>query len=213
MGWILDIFSSIGPQWPGFSLSVSAKATLVVLTAWVFRFAFRHASAAKRHLIWTVLVGCLLILPVLSLILPVWPVALAEHPLSVQVASHGHAVSQSEPGAAEADVVVLPGNASRWYSLTLVIWAAGLLAVLARTLAGMGRVWWMTRTAKRIEAPDWNRLCSEFGGAHSSSANHPAAGKRPHRYANDMGRPASCNPPAGRRTPVVHRALEPGPFA
>ena len=54
---------------------MTIKATLVLIIAFGLALALRRASAAVRHLMWTLVIVGVLVLPVLSLILPRVPVA------------------------------------------------------------------------------------------------------------------------------------------
>src|SRR5262245_24060564 len=56
-------------------IALSMKAILVLAVAAGLSFALRHASAAARHFVWTVAIAGVLALPILSLSLPVWRVA------------------------------------------------------------------------------------------------------------------------------------------
>jgi HEAT repeat protein/beta-lactamase regulating signal transducer with metallopeptidase domain len=49
-----------------------AKATILLAAAGLVSFALRHASAAARHLVWTLALTSALVLPVLSFALPRW---------------------------------------------------------------------------------------------------------------------------------------------
>jgi len=60
--------------WLTVLLDASAKSAVVLALAALAAFAMRRASAAVRHLIWTLAIAAVLCLPVLSLLLPAWPV-------------------------------------------------------------------------------------------------------------------------------------------
>src|SRR5579864_9393718 len=59
---------------PGILPGIALKATAVLGVAWVLALLFRRRSAAWRHLIWTCAFAALLLLPLLSVSLPVLPV-------------------------------------------------------------------------------------------------------------------------------------------
>ncbi len=59
--------------------SLFAKGTVLLLAAWTACSLLRRASAATRHLIWAAALVAVLLLPVLSLSLPRWNVAVAPH--------------------------------------------------------------------------------------------------------------------------------------
>jgi N-acetylmuramoyl-L-alanine amidase/beta-lactamase regulating signal transducer with metallopeptidase domain len=56
-------------------LGLLVKTTLLLLTAGAACYALRRASAATRHLVWSVALGGVLLVPILSLSLPQWKVA------------------------------------------------------------------------------------------------------------------------------------------
>ena len=53
-----------------------AKTTVILLAAAVASILLRHASAALRHLVWTLALTSALVLPVASLALPKWQLPL-----------------------------------------------------------------------------------------------------------------------------------------
>jgi beta-lactamase regulating signal transducer with metallopeptidase domain/5-hydroxyisourate hydrolase-like protein (transthyretin family) len=56
-------------------LDLTLKGTVVLAAALLCGVALRRASAATRHLSWSLALGGLLVLPLLALALPAWPVA------------------------------------------------------------------------------------------------------------------------------------------
>jgi len=60
---------------PTLLLGSLIKSTLLLLAAWAVGCLLRRASAAARHLVWSVALGSVLLLPILSLSLPRWNVA------------------------------------------------------------------------------------------------------------------------------------------
>lgn len=59
------------------ALWITLKASLVLAVAAIVQaFVHRRASAAMRHLVWTLAIGGVLLLPILSLALPDWPVVI-----------------------------------------------------------------------------------------------------------------------------------------
>lgn len=125
--------------------SLSIKASLLLVLAFVLTFALRRAPASSRRLVWVLAGASLLLLPVLSMI--VSPIGIGQawsEPAwvsSTEVSAPVPVVSQSTPKPAP-----LP-----WMAM---IWAAGALIVLLRLAAGVVRVSWLARAAKRIEAPE-----------------------------------------------------------
>src|SRR4029450_504181 len=57
-------------------VSIVLKASVLLALAAAAQLSLRHrGSAATRHLVWTVIVGALLLLPILSAALPSWVIA------------------------------------------------------------------------------------------------------------------------------------------
>jgi beta-lactamase regulating signal transducer with metallopeptidase domain len=71
---MLSPFPNDAVGWLGFLLQVSARGTVVLALAALVCLALSRASAALRHLIWTLAIICLLSLPLLSVLLPSWQV-------------------------------------------------------------------------------------------------------------------------------------------
>src|SRR3954469_18840036 len=65
------IVAGFGTSWIAVADAV-AKATIVFLTAGLASFLLRGRSAAMRHMIWTLALVGVLILPALSIALPRW---------------------------------------------------------------------------------------------------------------------------------------------
>jgi beta-lactamase regulating signal transducer with metallopeptidase domain len=68
----LVTISNEGVEWVMLLLNVLIKATIILLLAKGLVGALKGASAATRHLIWSVAVSGLLLLPALELLLPEW---------------------------------------------------------------------------------------------------------------------------------------------
>jgi beta-lactamase regulating signal transducer with metallopeptidase domain len=166
-----------------------AKATILLALAGVASVVLRRASAASRHLVWTLaLVGALL-LPVLSLALPRWQLPLVtlasttpmSNPVDVGQATppapltrdlQFKSAEKSESAAAPAEpsaVSALSGRFSttRWPEALLMLWFAGALVVLGRLALGLLAVQWMSRRTERVTDAPWlplaRRLAAELG--------------------------------------------------
>src|SRR5438874_9029857 len=79
--------------------AASIKGILVLVSAATLCFFLRRASAAARHLVWSLALSGLLALPLLSLGLPVWQIAvLPSAPVdSVSIATHAPDFAQNIP--------------------------------------------------------------------------------------------------------------------
>lgn len=63
-------------RWQATGLDVLAKSLLLFLLALAFLTVFHRISAATRHLVWRMVLVCLLIMPILSGLLPNWQISL-----------------------------------------------------------------------------------------------------------------------------------------
>jgi TonB family protein len=63
---------------PGYGLALlfqaAVKGTVILLLAWVLNRLLRRSSAAVRHLVWTLGLSAMLLLPIFSLLAPAWNV-------------------------------------------------------------------------------------------------------------------------------------------
>ena len=73
MTWLFD--SARLPVLQNQLVAASVKGILVLISAAALCFVLRRASAAARHLVWSLALTGLLALPILSLVLPVWQIA------------------------------------------------------------------------------------------------------------------------------------------
>ena len=71
---IVTFAQANGNTWLEILLSTSLKGVLILIIAAALSFALRKASAASRHLVWSLAIASLLALPVLSFGLPSWQV-------------------------------------------------------------------------------------------------------------------------------------------
>ena len=56
----------------GFLAACVAKATILLVVAWIVTMALRNQSAAMRHRVWAAGIVSALALPVLTMVLPAW---------------------------------------------------------------------------------------------------------------------------------------------
>src|ERR1044072_2059307 len=70
----LSMLEANDNMWLEILLSTSLKGVLILIIAAALSFALRKASAASRHLVWSLAIASLLALPVLSFGLPSWQV-------------------------------------------------------------------------------------------------------------------------------------------
>lgn len=61
----------------------AAKGVILLCLAWSIALGMKRASAAARHLVWTLALGGLLMLPALSLALPKWQLPILPRPVAI----------------------------------------------------------------------------------------------------------------------------------
>jgi beta-lactamase regulating signal transducer with metallopeptidase domain len=170
--------------------SLLIKATLLLALAAIAQVAMRRrASAAARHAIWTLAIAALLLLPVMSQVLPPWPVIITAAPIQAGLKpgpTSQITAAPMEPWLTQSPTTGIPAppapaivaasptdtdSASQWPVVTVV--AAVYLAGLAMMSLLLGLQW---RSARRIAvttdaamAPEWTQLlaaCAATMGVH-----------------------------------------------
>jgi HEAT repeat protein/beta-lactamase regulating signal transducer with metallopeptidase domain len=149
------------------------KASLVLLAAALTSLMLRRASAALRHLVWTLALCSALLLPVVSLALPRWQLGLVtiSSPVESTVAA-----STPEPAAPSLAPSPRPGRASHadagpvepvavahaswlprmsWQDALLAIWLLGAVAILGRIVVGLVAVRFVSRRTQLITDAEW----------------------------------------------------------
>ena len=91
-------FISTGAAWMPIADAI-AKATLLFAVAGVVSFVLRRGSAAARHMVWTLALISVLVLPVLSLALPRWQLSLVTLHAGSEPALSPLAAADSPAGA------------------------------------------------------------------------------------------------------------------
>ena len=166
------------------------KATLILGSAAVASTVLRHASAAVRHLIWTLALIAALAMPALSFALPRWEMPIVTLP-SAQVEQAVQPVDQNDARVTPAPPIATATNranaepsgtgtapatqparvrqlpAISWQRLVAFIWLAGMLAVAARLVVGLVAVAWMSRKTELVINAPWlpfaRELAAEIG--------------------------------------------------
>ena len=99
MNALLD-FAGADARWIALLADATIKGSIVLLLAGVLTLVRRRASAAERHLVWSVALGSVLAIPVLTLALPAWRVAV------LPPASEAAPVAPTTSSAPVADAVI-----------------------------------------------------------------------------------------------------------
>jgi len=151
-------------RWLAFLVEMAIKSTLVLVAAYAVSIALGRASAAARHLVWTAALGALLVLPLLSLALPAWWVAVPP-PATIAATPDRLASDRARVSALPSPPVKNPATATlspapaapapaTWPAWTLLVWALGFVFVLTRLALGTARVEWLVRHATKVEGTD-----------------------------------------------------------
>jgi len=177
---ILNLLAlDFGTSWIAVADSV-VKATAIFLTAGLASVLLRRRSAALRHVIWTLALGAVLVLPLLSMAMPRWQVKL----VTIEAASSSLVASAEGPSPTANQPVppkrvreggptasrqspdpqsVAPGQPTAAQARTplslsailLGVWTIGALLILGRLLAGVIAVQWMSRRTERVTDAPW----------------------------------------------------------
>ncbi|HXH50359.1 MAG TPA: M56 family metallopeptidase [Terriglobia bacterium] len=127
-----------------FLSEVLVKGTILVLVAFALGLVLRAASAASRHLVWTLALSALLALPVFALTLPAWevpvPAPSSSFNGSVQVAPKRTFTANPHSRRSATTEETRQPAVPAWPSLFLFVWATGALFFLARMAVGEIRV-------------------------------------------------------------------------
>jgi TonB family protein len=136
-----------------FLSGLALKSTAVLACAWLISTLLRRRSAALRHLVWTAAAVAVLVLPFLSVSLPVLrvPVAAAlSAPVLFESNVSARTTAEANPGhsiAAAATFQAAPAVRIDWSMIALTIWAAGALLALARMISA-----WVSIERLRLRA-------------------------------------------------------------
>lgn len=130
-------------------LDIAIKGTLVLAATSVVAFALRGASAATRHVIWSVGMAGALALPILSELLPMWSVDL----LPAESVSAPAAVAPAAAGGIGIE------------ELLALVWLAGAAVVVASIATGRLRIWWLARRSLPLDRGEIPAMTTALCGA------------------------------------------------
>jgi beta-lactamase regulating signal transducer with metallopeptidase domain len=145
-------FSSAAAKVLPLLLDCALKGAIILLLATAATLALRRASAALRHLIWSLAVACLLALPILSAALPAWQVERLPRILLSPFAA------QAQPPAGEVtrgQLAAVGAGADTLWSTALIVWALGAIAALVPVLLGRLCLRRLRKEAHPISDPAW----------------------------------------------------------
>jgi HEAT repeat protein/beta-lactamase regulating signal transducer with metallopeptidase domain len=185
----LPTFSS-GAAWMP-AVDAIAKASLIFAAATVLSLLLRRRSAAARHMIWTLALGSVLVLPALSLLLPRWQVPLVTLNSSVELPSATPSIATpvtvapvapvrrsparvaapavSDPSPLAQSAAIVQKNTARWPNISwpallTIVWMTGVLLVLGRLAVGIAAVQWMSRRIERVTDAPWLEQARSLAG-------------------------------------------------
>ena len=162
------------------------RATVLLGVACGLSFALRRASAATRHGVWTLAFGGLLVLPLATLALPRWELAIlpgapvrpappAAEVADVDTEEPARLVAgedeRAESAAMAAAAAPMRSRAARpaflfsWRQALLGIWAAGALIGLGHVVLGSWLVRRLARRARPVGDAAWLQIADQ---AHAS---------------------------------------------
>jgi beta-lactamase regulating signal transducer with metallopeptidase domain len=149
-------------SWSKFLLEVIIKGTILLLFALTLALALRRASAASRHLVWILALGAILALPVFSLMLPAWKVAIFSS--SQPVSATTRATIRGDLGAGPLDAQVAPvprgpqPAGPAWIGWILFLWVSGAALAAAWMVVGEIRVRRLTRRSRLFQTTRANSI-------------------------------------------------------
>jgi beta-lactamase regulating signal transducer with metallopeptidase domain len=150
-------------------LGVAAFAQLVMRTRW---------SAATRHLVWTLALVSVLLLPVMTAVLPDWAVPIRSASASRSAAPHVTPAPEAPDGVestASLSIALRPIAAAprrsdfSWPAVIAGVYAAGVIALGMLFGAQLWKARRFTRHTTLVEDPRWTRLldeCASRTGVH-----------------------------------------------
>lgn len=149
----------------GFAIlfEASFKGAVLLLFGLISCLVLRRASAAMRHLVWTLALHSMLLMPLVSLTVPTWRVA-AIPASSTDIGSARDSASQSVPAVGRSHQAYLnhaaPLPASKafktvtrpsWFGWLLSLWTIGLIFLGARIAVGRLRIRRLARRAGLLD--------------------------------------------------------------
>jgi beta-lactamase regulating signal transducer with metallopeptidase domain len=163
---------------------ITVKASVLMGVAAILQaVSYRRASAALRHLVWTIAIVGVLLLPIMALVLPEWAVVTrtaatnvadappmvdgVEQPAALSHPSAPVAESVESTAVARGAVAVPPGGLSgaadtrSWSTVTAGMYAAGVLVMLIHLTRQRWSMRRLAREATDLREPEWTRLLRE----------------------------------------------------
>jgi beta-lactamase regulating signal transducer with metallopeptidase domain len=165
----------------GLLVNSTIKMSLVILVALAAMALMRNGSAALRHWVLAVVVGCAAAVPALDAILPVWSLqapgsirttAQNERPATEKETSGtvsvpvGSDASIDQRGLSDSYTLERISPLLRMSGVLRTVWLSGLVASVFVLLTGLGRLWWLASRSRRLITGRWRELASETADAY-----------------------------------------------
>ena len=167
-----------------FALDIIVRASALLAAAALANFVVRRrASAATRHLVWTLAIGALLALPIASYVIPQWTVPIPIAPFDFAQGKpfdFAQGERQAPTRSALSNAVVKPGVASHpapagssvlasvpritagaAIGALYAVYAAGVVLLLVRLALEPFALTRLTRASRDVTDAAWRRLCDE----------------------------------------------------
>ena len=154
----------------GFPIDLVTKATLLLAAAALADLALRpRASAAARHLVWSLAIGALLALPIASSALPAWHVRIPIPRAAVALpAGATPSTKVAAPDVTLRGVPVPPSETTAPRTAGMlaaatpfVLYVAGVLFLLARLAIEPFALRRLTRASRPVSDPAWRELLDD----------------------------------------------------
>ena len=156
------------------ALWITLKASVILGVAAIVQAALgrRRTSAAMRHLVWTLAVAGVLLVPVLSFALPDWAVVVRTAATTAAAAPAMGRVHQAVDGSRPSDSVVTIAEPARvtssavstsamsvsWPAVIADVYLAGLFVMLIRLAMQRRSVRRLAREASEVQETEWTDL-------------------------------------------------------
>ena len=161
VGTLVQLLPVLQGTWEsGFTIlfEVLVKGTLLLLFGIALALCLRRASAASRHLVWTLTLGAILALPVLALTLPTWNVPISSTPAPVTANAPGKIERRFPAGPVKSQFISsTPARepaSPAWRGWILLLWASGSIFFIARMAVGEIRVRRLAGRSQLFEASE-----------------------------------------------------------
>jgi len=147
-----------------FLIACFTKATILLACTWIMAIALRRSSSAVRHHVWAAAILASLALPFLALLLPAWHSATLGSAATFWSPAHENAANSRSYAIPPVfvDAVAASSAFNKLAIAALIVWALGFSFVLARLVAGLARLAWVSSHAKCIFDEDWMRTVLEL---------------------------------------------------